>query len=128
MEESKKDYRIYGFLNVIYGIILLASVPIWLGILKGTGGESIGHMCIVFPSIIAIIMYFIAGLFILSERYDDAKIFAGAGLIFLIPVWVASQYEYFALSLILYLIIPVILIICNIWIDKKTGTPPPASP
>jgi len=142
VEEGNKDNRVYGFPLVIYAFFLIASIGFWIVILKGLGGESIGYMCIIMPSILVSIFYLISAILVFKEKYSMAIPFTLIGFIFLwimIPTAISGVNDSTApLIIIFYCIVPLILFLSIVQVNKKEKDkedilksyfpPPPATP
>ena len=139
MEEKMKDNRVYGFALVIYVIFLFASTSYWIDYVSGTGGENLGHMCIVMPSILVSIFYIISAILVFNEKYSKAVPFTLVALIFLLIIMSIAlpNIEGFGATIIgfiFYLSVPLILSLSIANLDdnikknediSKTYFPPP---
>ena len=144
MEEGNKDNKVYGFPLLFYAFFLFASIGFWILILRGLGGESIGHMCIVMPSILVSIFYIISAILVFNEKYSKAIPFTLLGLIFLlvtIPTAISGvDYIIAPLIIIFYFIVPLTLYMSIVQVNKREKDkedisrfyfpppPPPATP
>lgn len=143
MEENKKYNRVYGISLLIYTFFLFISISFWISELDGTGGESLGHMCITMPLALVMIIYLISAVLVFNEKYSKAVPFTLFGFVLLLfPLFGAMSWLRNTLieilAFIFYLIVPFALFLLIASVDDKIKRnqdisktyfpPPPATP